>query len=322
VSRRLKIALAVAGILVAALAVNAVVLSNQTRGAERNVEGAELVQTSEGAIQMLDEGDPGGSPIVLIHCWACSMRWWDRLVPLLAENHRVIRVDLLGHGGSDKPGDGYSIADQAAAVEEALSELGVSGAVLVGHSLGGAVAAELAGRDPGLARSVVTIGTKPTEELGELSLLARLGLEPVVGPALKQAVGLAPASLLRDQYGQAFAPGFDLADGFEDPDQVVEDARAMTYPAYVETHDSLDDYLGESSLAERISEAKVPLTAVFGAEDQIVADEDAAAKIYAGVPGAETVILEGIGHSANVESPQRTAQLIRALADRPPTKSN
>ena len=66
----------------------------------------------------------------------------------MRQDHRVIRVDLLGHGGSDKPGAGYEMADQASAVAEALAELDVFGATVVGNSLGGTVATALAEQSP------------------------------------------------------------------------------------------------------------------------------------------------------------------------------
>ena len=65
------------------------------------------------------------------------MDWWDGMVPLLERNHRVIAVDLLGHGGSEKPGSGYTPPNQAQVVAEALERLDVSDATVVGHSLGG-----------------------------------------------------------------------------------------------------------------------------------------------------------------------------------------
>ncbi|HEU4980828.1 MAG TPA: alpha/beta fold hydrolase, partial [Solirubrobacterales bacterium] len=165
-SRWLKVTLGVLAGLVALLVLNAIVVSSTTKDAEIRDDGAELVETANGALQVLDEGDPHlrppqtprpGSPIVLVHCYTCSMNWWDDVGPLLARDHRVIRVDLLGHGGSDKPGSGYSIPDQASAVAEALAALGVSGATVVGHSLGGTVATAIAEQSPQLASRVVII---------------------------------------------------------------------------------------------------------------------------------------------------------------------
>ncbi len=131
-----KITLGVVAGLIVLLLLNALVVSNTTKDAYVRDQGATLVDTSSGTLQVLEQGDPQGSPIVLLHCATCSMAWWDRLAPLLGRDHRVIRIDLLGMGGSDKPGSGYSITDQANAVAEALAKLHVVGATVVGHSLG------------------------------------------------------------------------------------------------------------------------------------------------------------------------------------------
>ena len=97
-----------------------------------------------GDLQVVDRGPRDGSPIVLIHCFTCAIDWWDGMMPLLDRDHRVIAVDLLGHGGSEKPSSGYSVPNQADVVAQALGRLGVRNAEVVGHSLGGAVAVALA----------------------------------------------------------------------------------------------------------------------------------------------------------------------------------
>src|SRR5262249_58412109 len=97
--------------------------------------GGRILSLSGGDIQVVDRGPRDGSPIVLIHCFSCAINWWNRMIPLLDKAHRVIAVDLLGHGGSEKPDSGYSIPDQANLVAEALARLGVAHATVVGHSL-------------------------------------------------------------------------------------------------------------------------------------------------------------------------------------------
>ena len=126
VRRWQKITLGVIAGLIVLLLLNAVVVSNATKDAYVRDTGARLIETSSGTLQVLEQGNPQGTPIVLVHCYTCSMNWWDDLAPLLERDHRVIRVDLLGHGGSDKPSAGYSIEDQATAVAEALAKLGVA----------------------------------------------------------------------------------------------------------------------------------------------------------------------------------------------------
>lgn len=312
--RWVKILLAVLAGLIVLLVLNAIAVSNETEDASVNVEGAELVDTSNGTIQVLDEGDPRGSPIVLIHGYTTSMHWFEKLAPLLSEKHRVIRVDLLGHGGSEKPGTGYSMEDQATAVALALSELGVENATVVGHSLGATVATALAEQSPELAARVVNLDQAPDDSHEELSFTAELGTKPVIGQAMSRLADVAPATVVRDQFKQAFAPGFNMASGFENPDQPVDDLREMTYTAFVDTVDAEGDYSGERPLHERLSSAEIPLLVIFGAEDQIYDADDAIAP-YAAIPGAQTQLLPDVGHSPNVEAPEAIAPLILAFAD-------
>src|SRR5688500_7246097 len=142
--RRWKVFWGVVVLLAILLAVNTVTTQSQTKEAERTVEGASILELSSGDVQVADSGDADGQPIVLLHGYANSLGWFDAIEPSLAESHRVIRIDLLGFGGSEKPESGFSIPEQAATVAEALNELDIQGAIVVGHSMGGSVAASLA----------------------------------------------------------------------------------------------------------------------------------------------------------------------------------
>jgi pimeloyl-ACP methyl ester carboxylesterase len=316
VKRWVKVLLAVLVVLIALLVLNAITVGNETKDAEVNVEGAELVETSGGTLQVLDEGNPAGSPIVLIHGYTASMNWFEELGPLLGQNHRVIRVDMLGHGGSDKPAAGYEIQDQAKAIAEALAQLDVTNATVVGHSLGGTVATAVAEQSPELATRVVILDKAANDEdERDLGFVAQLGYTPVIGPAIQRTMQIAPDSVVRGQYEQGFAPGFNMASGFENPDQVVEDLREMTYTAFVDIVDADSDYTDTRSLDDRLSGIEVPLLVVFGTEDQIY-DAESSIEPYTDVPGVQTELLEGVGHSPNVEAPEKTAALIEAFIAR------
>ena len=311
--RWLKITLGVIAGIVVLLLINALVVSNATKDAYLRDDRATLVDTSGGRLQVLDEGLRQGSSIVLIHCYTCSLRWWDQLAPLLEPTHRVIRVDLLGHGGSDKPGAGYSIDNQATVVAEALAKLGVSDATVVGHSLGGSVATALAQQSPELASRVVIVDQSPDDGFDDQSLAQRAGYWPVIGQAEERLVHVAPKSTVRDQYDDAFAPGFSIASGFTNPDQPVDDLRAMTYTAFKETYNAEQDFVDEAPLDERLASIHVPLLALFGAEDQLY-DAQEALDRYRQVPGAQVHAIPGAGHSPNVEKPDLVAPLILAFA--------
>jgi pimeloyl-ACP methyl ester carboxylesterase len=316
VKRRWKILIAIVAALAVLLAVNTIVVNDQTKGAEVTVEGGRILQLPGGDVQVVEEGPTAGGPrqsgpaIVLVHCSNCSLHWWDRIAPLLAERHRVIRIDLLGHGGSEKPSSGYSIEDQGALVAGALSQLDVEGAVVVGQSMGFSASVALATQASQLVDRLVNLDEGPDPDMCEFPFIARLGYTPVLGEASWR---VAPDFAIKDGYEDAFAPGFDVESGFDDPDQVVDDFRAMTFTSFKDTHDANDDYRDEIPLDERVIQAAVPLLSIFGSEDQICDAEESQAA-YETVPGARTEMIEGAGHSPNVEKPEETAALIEDFA--------
>lgn len=313
-SRGLKILIGVVLALALLLAINTLVVNGQTKAAEVSVDGGRIVSLPGGDVQVTDTGEPAtrraGPPIVLLHCFGCSLHWWDAIVPALSENHRVVRVDLLGHGGSAKPKSGYEITNQADLVAGALDRLGVQGAVVVGHSLGGTVAVAVAERASELVDRIVIIGQAPDSSYGDLSFLDRLAMTPVIGQAMWR---VRVDALIEKGYEVAFAPGYDVAEGFSDPDRVADDNRAMTYTSFERTPDAEDDYSDEVSLDQRVRTAAVPLMVIFGSEDQIY-EAQPALDAYAVVPGARTELIEGAGHSPNVEKPKETATLIEEFA--------
>src|SRR4051794_39153366 len=180
--RRWMIAVGVVLALLALLAINALLVDGETESAHVTVPGGRILDLPGGEMQALEGGPRSGPPIVLIHCFTCAMDWWDGMLPMLERRHRVIAVDLLGHGGSEKPASGYTIPHQADTVAEALNHLGVRAAEVVGHSLGGTIAVAVAERHPDLASRVVIADTASGEhDRGSLGFIAGLAFQPLIG---------------------------------------------------------------------------------------------------------------------------------------------
>lgn len=302
-----KIGVAVAAAFVVLLICNALIVGGKTKAAEVTVPGGRLLDLPSGEVQVVDRGPRDADPVVLIHCFSCAIDWWDRMMPAVERRHRVVAIDLLGHGGSEKPDSGYTPENQARVVAEALERLGVSDATVVGHSLGGSVAVALAEAAPAAVERVVIVDTAPDHSRSSLGFVAGLAFQPVLGEALWT---IKPDFAVRDGLGVAFAPGFDVPDAF------VEDVKRMTFTSYDESPSGSEDFVDAAPLDERMRETGKPLLVIMGAEEQII-DGPAAglAEYREHVPGAKTVLIPNAGHSPNVETPARTAGLILAFAN-------
>lgn len=311
-----KIAIGVVGGLIALLLFNAYVTGQETGSAEVTVPGGRILDLKQGKLQVVEGGPRDGSPIVLLHCYTCAIDWWDEMRPALEQQHRVIAIDLLGFGGSEKPQSGYDMESQGLVVKEALRRLAVHHATVVGHSLGGTVATALAELSPPqLVKRLVIIDQAPENDGFEkegLPLTAKLTFLPVIGPGLWR---ITPDAAVKDGLGVAFAPGFDVPDAF------VDDFWRQTYNSYDQTPEAEDTYVKAAPLDRRIRrmgltrKGGLPLLAIFGAEEQLY-DPEKALAAYDTVPGSETELIQGAGHSPNVEKPARTAALVLAFADR------
>lgn len=300
-----KILIGVVAALAVLVGVNVLVTDGETKSAEATVPGGRILGLPGGDIQVVERGPRSASPIVLVHCFTCSINWWDGMIPLLAREHRVIAMDLLGHGGSEKPTSGYSIPEQADLVAAALGRLGVREAEVVGHSLGGPISIALAEQSPELVDRLVIIDSIPDTSYGDVGFIGELPFKAVIGQTLWR---IKPDFSIKDGLKVAFAPGFPVPDAF------VDDVKRMTYSSYSGSHDGFDQYTDETALPERVAATGKPALAVMGAEEQIANDPEAALAAYrAADPNTKTKLISGAGHSPNVEVPAQMAAIVLAF---------
>ncbi len=301
-----KIGIGIVATVAVVLGVNAVITDGKTKAAAVTFPGGRLLDLPGGEVQVVEGGPRNGSPIVLIHCFSCAIDWWDGMRPALERRHRVVAIDLLGHGGSEKPESGYAPPDQATVVAQALRRLGVRKAEVVGHSLGGAVSVALAETAPELVDRVVIIDTAPDHSRSSLGFVAGLAFSPVIGEALWN---IKMDFAVRNGLGVAFAPGFDVPDAF------VEDVKRMTFTSYDDSPTESEAFVDETGLDERMRRTGMPLMVLMGAEEQIIDGPAGALAEYAKtVPGVKTRLIAGSGHSPNVEKPALTAKLVLDFA--------
>jgi pimeloyl-ACP methyl ester carboxylesterase len=298
-----QVALALFALLAVALAFNILAVQKESEPASADV--GRILHLPGPDLQVREDGHRDDPPIVLLHCFTCSIEWWDRVAPALARKHRLIRLDLIGHGGSEKPESGYTMEEQARQVALALRRLDVSSSIVAGQSMGVSVATALAERDPELVKGLAVIDEAPGDAWEQpIGLTAKLGFLPVSGELIYRVV---PDSMVRSGLEIAFAEGFEF------PDFALSSFRDLTYNAYRDSGLESDDYKDESPIHERLVATGLPVLAIFGEEDRI-ADTRSSTAAYEEIPGANVETLAGAGHSPNVERPRRTARLILEFA--------
>ncbi|MEV0295929.1 alpha/beta hydrolase [Nocardia sp. NPDC050710] len=167
------------------------------------------------------------TPPVSTGCARVGWHWFDEVARLLAAAHRVVRVDLRGHGRTG--GDvGLDPESQARALGGVLESLDVTGVTAVGHSFGADVALALGGRSERV-RAVAILGQAPDYSYANLPQGGVVMTLPVLGPLLHR---FAPAAAIRLGLRTGFAPGFPVDNAFDDPDRPVRDHHAMSPSMY------------------------------------------------------------------------------------------
>ncbi len=257
-----------------------------------------MLEVRSGAARLLGDAAGAGTPVVLVHAGIADARMWDRLTPGLTDRHRVIRYDLRGYGRSAMPPGPFSHVDDLAAVIRATADEPVH---LVGASLGGRVAVDLALSDPGLVRSLVLLGAVVSGFEPDTEPPAT-GAEVVAADQAGDVVALADAEArmwLADPDGTRLPPG--VLQLVRDMNRIaLENERSA---AGIETH-------LEPPAVGRLGDLRRPLLVVVGSLD--LADIRLAAELLTErVPGAEQAVVDGAAHLPALERPAEVTALLR-----------
>jgi pimeloyl-ACP methyl ester carboxylesterase len=160
--------------------------------------------TSADRVAIRYEVQGNGEPsLVFVHCWTCDRSEWDRQLAYFASRHRVVRLDLAGHGESGRERRHYTIEAFGADVAAVVTQLNLQRVVLIGHSMGGPVAVDAAQR---LGDRVVGVVGVDTFYTGFTPPTDPAKLEAMFKP-FEQNYAAAAAGFMRG----FFAPGADPA---------------------------------------------------------------------------------------------------------------
>lgn len=256
------------------------------------------VEQSHG-MHVIHDGPHQAPPLLLIHGSGASGTSWSPVVPALAGQHHVIRVDLPGCGQSP-PARSYDVPDQAGRVAALLDDLGLSLVAVAGHSSGGYIATALAEQRPDLVSSLTLISSGPRPEaLLPQPLLLRVLLSPPLGPLLWLRRS---DEMIRKGIRGTTARPVDV------PDDMVAGLRSITYSSLRTVLRRNSAYIAERSVPLRLAALEVPVLVIFGAADPRW--DPSSAHQYDAVPKARVEMLPGVGHIPMVEAPETTSKLL------------
>jgi len=256
-----------------------------------------------------------GPVLLLIHGMAGSATTWMPVMPALSEHFTVVAPDLLGHGRSDKSAGDYSLGAFASSLRDLLVALGHERATVVGQSLGGGVAMQLAYQYPERCERLVLVGSGGLgREVNRLlRLLSLPGSDTVLRLAcakpLRAAVGSVAGRASR--MGARRAPV--VAELWRSYASLAErDARA----AFLRTLRAVVDPRGQAvSAASRLHlAAELPTLILWGDADRIIPVEHAYAA-HASIPGSQLVVFEGVGHYVHCEAPERFVEVLTRFVE-------
>lgn len=257
--------------------------------------------------------DSGSGPVVvLVHGQPGAASDWEELTGLLSTDHRVLAPDRPGWGAD--PRRAMGLAANAEALEEMLTEASAGSPVtVVGHSLGGGVALELALMHPERVGALVLIGSVGVE--GALSGFDRLLAVPLIGDGIVRAGvaalrrGLIAATRYSQRHPEArvsqMVPTLSTVQAAIGSDGLPIVGRSRR-SFLVEQRALLAEAPG---LERALCRVAVATAVVSGASDRLV-PVSAARSLAVRVPGAELIVLGG-GHLLPFDEPEKIAQVVR-----------
>lgn len=251
-------------------------------------------------IQLYYEVHGDGQPLLLIHGLGSSSRDWEWQIPQLSEKYQVIAFDVRGHGRSGKPAGPYRMQQFADDAAYLLRVLGAIPAHIVGISMGGMIAYQLAVSHPEVVRSLVLVNCAPELPIRTLKdrltmwqreMIVRLLGMRKMGEVLSKRLFIKPE---QDELRRIFVERW-----------AENDSRA--YLA------SMRAVVGWS-VVDQLSEIRVPTLVLSSDEDYTFIGEKE--RYAAQMPQAEMVVIEDARHALPAEKPEEFNQAVLAFLAR------
>ncbi|HYV55380.1 MAG TPA: alpha/beta hydrolase [Chitinophagaceae bacterium] len=245
------------------------------------------VQLSTGVqLEYAEQGDEQGTPVIFLHGYSDSWHSFEDILPYLPETIHAFALTQRGHGNSSKPEGNYHPKDLAADVAAFIKEMGLSKAVIVGHSLGGVVAQQFALDYPEQTIAIVLIGT-------DAAFRDNPGLAEFRQEVMK----------LADPIDYAFAERFQKSTIVRPIDSsrlklFIDESLKMPARIWKEVNDGFMsvDY------TKALHKINQPVLIFWGDKDQICPESSQHAMVKE-IKNSKLIIYPGTGHALHWEQP-------------------
>ncbi|MGW2050994.1 bifunctional 3-oxoadipate enol-lactonase/4-carboxymuconolactone decarboxylase PcaDC [Streptomyces sp. NPDC001858] len=251
-----------------------------------------MSESTSNTLQYRFDGPEEAPVLILGPSLGTTWHMWDRQVPELAQQWRVFRFDLPGHGGAPAYPVG-SVSDLAARLLATLDGLGVQRFGYAGCALGGAVGVELALRHPERVASLALIAASPrfgtADEFRQRGVIVRTnGLDPIA----------------RTSPDRWFTSGFAAAQPAI-TEWAVQMVRTTDPGCYIAACEALAAF----DVRTEVGLVTVPTLVLVGSDDQVTGPAEART-LVAGIPDARLAVVPGASHLVPVEQPAAVTELL------------
>lgn len=266
-----------------------------------------MISTRGGDLYVRSWGAPDGQAVVMIHGTTSHLGEFEvSLGPTLERRYRLLAYDRPGMGRSTRrAADAEKLAVQAEAAADVMRAEGLSRAVIVGHSYGGAVALRLALDHPELVSGLVLLAPA-THAFGGAPVFVQLQATPVLGQAIALAGWPIAGAFARASLDQrAFAPKHPPENYFERAEVALALRPGALY-ASAQDYAAMDAEL--AAQAPRYGELKLPIAVIVGAEDHIIPHREGAPRDLHPFALSRVDVLPGVGHMPQHADPDLVAR--------------
>lgn len=241
-----------------------------------------------------------GNALVFLHAFPLSSAMWEPQIQEFSKSHRVIALDLRGHGDSDAPLWHFTLDDFAEDIRELLRHLGISDATFIGLSMGGYILLALIRKYPELVRKMVLADTRAQAD-NEEAKAGRFVMAQVAYQKGSQAIA------------DMMMPKLLGSTSLEKRQNIVNSIRSI-----INKNQSSGIVVDLMAMAQRsdstslLSNISCPTLVIVGEED-VATPPPEAHYIKDRIPGAELAVLPEAGHLSNLEQPQGFNQALHSF---------